>query len=340
MDGEAHSGEATAAAGFLSMLRCLGDGEARSGADLARQLGIGRAAVWKRVQALRARGVPVEGRTGLGYRLPWPVELLDAVQIGAALPAAARQRLGALRVLAEVDSTSSEARRAALPDMGCVLAECQRAGRGRRGRGWLSPPGLNLYVSCVKRFESGMAALSGLSLAVGVMLVQAVGDAGIEGVGLKWPNDLLGAPGSAAPGAKLGGILVELDGEVGGPCSAVIGIGLNLRLPPALRQAAGQAASDLAEFAGGQPPPRNRMAARLIARLIDGLARFEQHGFAAFADEYARHDLLRDRPVRVQMPREVLLGHGAGIDAGGALRLRTGDGVVVVDSAEVSVRGA
>ncbi len=119
----------------------------------------------------------------------------------------------------------------------------RHAGRGRRGREWLSPPGLNLYLSCLKRFESGFAALSGLSLAIGVIVLRALENLGIAGAGLKWPNDVLAAT-DGRPGGKLGGILVELSGEYQGPCAAIIGIGLNLRLTSALHEQAGQPACD------------------------------------------------------------------------------------------------
>jgi BirA family biotin operon repressor/biotin-[acetyl-CoA-carboxylase] ligase len=131
-----------------------------------------------------------------------------------------------LDVYWELDSTSSELQRrgANAPDLSVVTAETQTAGRGRRGRNWLSPPGLNLYLSCLKRFDAGFASLSGLSLATGVIVLRALHALGIDGARLKWPNDVLTESG------KLAGILVELSGEYQGPCAAVIGIGLNVRL--------------------------------------------------------------------------------------------------------------
>ncbi|HEX7112780.1 MAG TPA: biotin--[acetyl-CoA-carboxylase] ligase [Mizugakiibacter sp.] len=321
-----------------ALVALLAAGEPVSGAALAARLGVTRAAVWKQVEALRARGLPVEAQAGRGYALPHAVELLDAAAIRAALPAATRARLGALEAHWELDSTSSELlRRAAqgAPDLSFVLAETQSAGRGRRGRTWLSPPALNLYLSCLKRFEVGYAALSGLSLAVGVALMRALEDVGIADVGLKWPNDAL------ADGHKLAGILVELGGEFLGPCHAVIGIGVNLRLPPALRAQAGQPVTDLATLAGGAPPARNGFVAHLVARLVEALDAFAADGFAAFADAYAHHDLLRGRALRISGAQGAFDGIGEGIDARGALRVRRADGSVVgVDSAEVSVRAA
>lgn len=324
------------------LLAELAAGSPLSGVELAARAGVTRAAIWKQVQALRTRGVPIEASGAGGYHLPWPIQLLDATRIQAALPATVVKRLGALEVHWELDSTSSELlrRSATAPDLSMVLAEAQSAGRGRRGRAWLSPPGMNLYLSCLKRFDSGFAALAGLSLAIGVIVLRTLESMGIAGAGLKWPNDVLAATPGQAPG-KLAGILVELSGEYQGPCAAVIGIGLNLRLTEALRRQAGQPACDLATLAGGTPPDRNRTAAALIAALATGLAQFERDGFGAFADEYARHDLLRDRPLRLSGAGGERDGTGAGVDGRGALLLRLPDGELQrIDSADVTVRRA
>lgn len=326
----------------VQLLARLAAGEPLSGAGLAAQAGVTRAAIWKQVEALRARGVPIEARGAAGYRLPWPLQMLDANQIHAALPLPLARALGALEVHWELDSTSSELQRrgAAARDLSIVLAETQTAGRGRRGRQWLSPPGLNIYLSCLKRFEPGFAALSGLSLAIGVIVLRALDTFGIAGAALKWPNDVL-AIASGQSGGKLGGILVELSGEYQGPCAAIIGIGLNLRLTPALHAQAGQPACDLATLAGGTPPDRNRVAAALIAALVEGLRQFERDGFSAFLADYARHDLLRDQPLHLSGTMGAFDGIGAGVDAHGALQVRMVDGSVRrIDSADVTVRRA
>lgn len=324
----------------LQLLALLAPGEPVSGAALAAQAGVTRAAIWKQVEALRARGVPVEARGRAGYCLPWPVQMLDAARIRAALPSPWVRSLGMLEVHGELDSTSSELQRrlATAADLSMVLAESQTAGRGRRGRSWLSPPGLNLYLSCLKRFEPGFAALSGLSLAIGVMLLRALEELGVAGAGLKWPNDVLAAAGHGVPG-KLAGILVELSGEYQGPCAAVIGVGLNLRLTPALHRQAGQPACDLASLTAGALPDRNRVAAVLVAALAHGLCQFEREGFAAFVADYARHDLLRGQTLQVSGAPGRFEGIGAGVDARGALQVRMSDGSLRrIDSADVTVR--
>jgi BirA family biotin operon repressor/biotin-[acetyl-CoA-carboxylase] ligase len=322
---------------LAQLLSALATGEPVSGVGLAVQTGITRAAIWKQVEVLRARGVPIEAQGGAGYRLPWPLQMLDAAQISAALPSALAQKLGALEVHWELDSTSSELQRrgAGAADLSVLLAETQTAGRGRRGRPWLSPPGLNVYLSCLKRFDQGFAALSGLSLAIGVIVMRALESLGVDGAGLKWPNDVLTAEG------KLGGILVELSGEYQGPCAAIIGIGLNLRLTTALREQAGQPISDIAALTNDSPPDRNRVAATLIAALVHGLQLFERDGFASFASEYARHDMLHGQPLQLSGALGLFDGVGAGVDERGVLQVRLSDGNLrQVDSAEVTVRRA
>jgi len=158
------------------LLSALAAGEPISGAGLAAQTGITRAAIWKQIEVLRARGVPIAAQGAAGYCLPWPLQMLDVENIRGALPAELAQELGALEVHWELDSTSSELQRRGLDarDFSVLLAETQTAGRGRRGRPWLSPPGLNLYLSCLKRFDHGFAALGGLSLAVGVIVMRTL----------------------------------------------------------------------------------------------------------------------------------------------------------------------
>ena len=324
----------------LQLLGLLASGESLSGTALAAQAGVTRAAIWKQVEALRARGVPVEAHGRAGYRLPWPVQMLDALRIRAALPAPWARSLSALEVHGELDSTSSELQRrlATAPDLTMVLAESQTAGRGRRGRSWLSPPGLNLYLSCLKRFEPGYASLSGLSLAIGVMVLRALDELGVAGAGLKWPNDVLAGASDGARG-KLAGILVELNGEYQGPCAAIVGVGLNLRLTPALHRQAGQPACDLASLTMEAPPDRNLVAAALVAALAHGLYQFEHDGFAAFMADYARHDLLRGQVLQLSGALGKFDGIGAGVDARGALQVRMSDGSLRrIDSADVTVR--
>ncbi len=316
-----------------AVLAALHADRAVSGSELALRLGVTRAGVWKQMQSLRALGVPIRAVPGQGYCLTWPFEPLDAYAIRAALAARVRRRLGGLHVHWQVDSTSSELLRAAAagaPDLSVCLAETQTEGRGRRGRKWVSPLGANVYLSVLKRLDCSMGELSGLSLAAGVAVREALSTCGAVGIGLKWPNDVV------VGGGKLAGILVEAGGEFLGPCFAVIGIGVNLRLPETV--ATGQPAVDLAHLCGDALPPRNVLVAQLLARLVAALDDFAAAGFAAFAASYAAYDTLAGRAVRVHAANGVRDGIADGVDARGALRMRHGNDVAIYDSADVSVR--
>ncbi|MGH8121888.1 MAG: biotin--[acetyl-CoA-carboxylase] ligase [Rudaea sp.] len=318
-----------------TLLAALSADSAVSGSALAARLHVTRAAVWKQIEALRALGAPIVAAAGSGYRLAWPFDLLDAARIRGELDSAARARLHVLDVHWQIDSTNTQLLRSAdtgTHELEACFAEMQSAGRGRRGRAWQSPLGGNLYFSLLRRFEHGMGALAGLSLAVGVAVIDALNDCGVTEVGLKWPNDVL------AQGRKLAGVLVELGGEFLGPCHAVIGIGINLRLSAAARARIDQPAIDLATLMNGTPPSRNRLGGRLLARLIAVLDRFAAHGFTALHADYARHDLLCGRQIRVLSAGDECHGVAAGVDARGALILRRGRALAHYDSAEVSVR--
>jgi BirA family biotin operon repressor/biotin-[acetyl-CoA-carboxylase] ligase len=313
------------------LLERLGAGPT-SGAALARELGLTRAAIWKRVQNLRAAGVDIDAHPVRGYALRAPLELLSADAILAALPSAARAELAALHVEFETDSTQVQAQRTPPPAHGARvhLAERQTAGRGRRGRAWHSPLGANLYFSVARRFAGGFASLSGLSLAAGVAIAEALHATGATAVRLKWPNDLVAAD------RKLGGILIDLRGEAMGPCDAVIGVGLNVRMPPAA-DAIGQPWCDLASLGG--TVGRNALAATVLGHLLPALARFERDGLAPFAERWPALDALAGRAVRVHEGDHAHDGTALGIDATGALRVRHADGGIRHwHGGEVSVR--
>jgi BirA family biotin operon repressor/biotin-[acetyl-CoA-carboxylase] ligase len=322
--------------GRLELLKLLADGGLHSGEELAAALGISRAAVWKRLQQLGEWGIPMEATPGSGYRLASPLDLLDAAAIRARLPPAALGQLRHIEVHASLASTSD--RLLAVNDLpperfDACLAEFQIAGRGRRGRRWVAPFACGLCLSVNWSYRDAPATLGALSLAAGVAARRALGRLGFPQLALKWPNDIVHA------GGKLGGILIDLRGEAVGPAYIVVGIGINVRLPPSLREqlrAEGVEAIDLASL--GRVPPRSEAAAVLISELTAALAEFGARGMAAFADEWQDADALEGRPVAVLHGGERLEGLARGVDADGALMLET-DGVRRrILSGEVSVR--
>lgn len=316
------------------LLRILSDGRFHSGEALGKALGIGRAAVWKRLSALRASGFEVNSVPGRGYCLAESIELLDPEVIMGGLDAGVRAGLGPVEVHHELDSTNSELlrRAAALPSGAVCLAEAQSAGRGRRGRVWHSPCARNLYLSLLWRFPRGPEALAGLALVVGLAVRAALEDAGVRGGAVKWPNDVL------HQGAKLAGALIELSGEAGGASCVIIGIGINVSMPQALGTGVIDQTWTDATRAAGAPVSRNRLAAALLNRLYQKLLRFGERGLEPFLDEWRLHDALAGRPVTVQGVN-VVHGIARGVDADGAFLMEDETGSVSRWlSGDVSVR--
>jgi BirA family biotin operon repressor/biotin-[acetyl-CoA-carboxylase] ligase len=198
----------------------------------------------------------------------------------------------------------------------------------------VAPPGGALCLSLGWQFADMPADLSALSLVTGLCVAGALRSLGVDGVGLKWPNDLV------TPRGKLGGILIEMRAEAGGPVHLVIGIGVNVLLDDAARaavQAAGNVADDLRAHCD-PVPDRNEIVAAMLARLIPALGMFPRTGFAPHLPDWHERDALRDREVRVENAGEITRGMARGIDAHGALLVETPTGVRRFISGEVTVR--
>lgn len=286
----------------------------------------------------------------------------DAASLRAALPAAALGQLASLEVVAEIDSTNAELLRRPSPEAGCavLLADQQHAGRGSHGRRWASPPGANLYLSLSRRFGGPLPRLAGLSLAVGLAAAEALRSLGADAVALKWPNDLVvraadirNGDGAGADGLrKLGGVLVEVGtvepgtAEVNAAASprgvhrAVIGLGLNLRMPAEAAAAIDQPWTDLHALLGAAAPNRLRTAAAVIAALLEALAQFDAQGLAPFLPRYAALDALRGRSVLAQLPGGTREALALGVAEDGALRLRIDGDDMRLHAGDVRVRPA
>ena len=309
-----------------------------SGSTLARESGLTRAAVWKKIAALREAGVAIDAAPGQGYRLAQRLDLLDADAIRAALPAQARAWVAQLDVAWSLPSTNTALLAEQTPAAGCavLLAERQTGGRGRRGREWVSPLAAHVYLSVARRFDGGLARLGGLSLVAGVACCEALHVMGFPQVALKWPNDLVVA--GAGGVRKLGGVLVEGAGETAGAARAVIGIGLNVRMPAQAATSIEQAWIDLAGLSRA-PPTRNAVVAAVLAQLLPALDAFDSGGLSAFLQRYAALDALAGRAVRVQEATSTWDATALGVADDGALRVRDAAGDERhVHAGDVSVR--
>jgi BirA family biotin operon repressor/biotin-[acetyl-CoA-carboxylase] ligase len=317
----------------------LSDGQFHSGEDLAQALGVSRSAVWKAVKSLRELGATLHAVRNRGYRLAKSSEPLAAERIREKLSPGVRSRVRSLEVAWSVGSTNTALLSRPNPPNGSsevMLAEYQTAGRGRRGRVWLAPPGGAVCLSLSWTFKDVPAGLSALGLVIGVCELRALQRLGVTGAKLKWPNDL------QVDERKLGGILIELRAETDGPACVVIGIGLNVALgAPLLAQIAeaGNAATDLLT-AGLAEPLRNTVAATLLDSCIGGLLEFERDGLRPFLENWRDADALQGRMVDVKGGAgEVTHGLARGVDLHGALLVETPDqGLKKFVSGDVSVR--
>lgn len=321
----------------LDVLRLLENGQFHSGETIGRTLGITRGSVSNALAGVEDFGLALEKRHGRGYRLLTPVQWLSRDRIAGHLGTqAARFDITVLDRTGSTNSDLLEAAAQGAPSGTVRVAELQTGGRGRRGRDWHSGLGGALTFSLLWRFEQGAGFLSGLSLAVGIALLrtlrrQPAGHAGE--IRLKWPNDLLWRH------LKLAGILIELGGEVMGPTVAVIGVGINLRLPEAIKSRIDQPVVDLAKI--GIDADRNLLCADLLAELAAVLDRFSESGFGPLREEWNRAHAYQDKMVRLRMPdRSEIEGRIRGVAEDGALELKTGSAVRKFYGGEISLRPA
>jgi BirA family biotin operon repressor/biotin-[acetyl-CoA-carboxylase] ligase len=322
----------------FALVQRLASGDFVSGEILGADMGISRAAIWKQLQQLQEYGLDVESVKGRGYRIPGGLDLLDKAAIADELGPQGRACLTTLHLEPVLDSTNSWLLRrlaagTVTPGTAC-LAEQQSQGRGRRGRAWISPFGRNLYCSLGWEFEQGVAALEGLSLAVGVAAVSALGKLGLPGVSLKWPNDLLWH------GRKLGGVLLEITGDASGVCQVVIGVGLNVSMPEPLAATIDQPWVNLAEIAGdGSLPSRSRLAGVLLDEIILMLCQFQQQGFAPFHVQWEVCNAHAGQHVTMVTPSAQIGGRVLGVNSRGGLRLQVDNREQIFLGGEISLRG-
>lgn len=321
----------------------LSDRQCHSGEALAQQLGVTRSAVWKAIEVLRELGLTIQARTHHGYELADSPGALCSVTLGKEIDKLESALLPevVIEVAWSLESTNTALLEAPPPPLGqlkVLFAENQVGGRGRRGRRWNSRLGDSLCFSLALRFETLPADLSALPLVVGLSVRRVLRERGVAAQ-IKWPNDLVidrGADGLA----KLGGILLELRAEAGGPALVVIGVGLNLRLDAAQRAAIaseGGCATDL-RAEGAHVLDRNLLAAALIKELRVALARFSREGFVSSFKAWPEADALAGRGVAVEQGGVLLEGRATGIDTQGALQLRVADRIEQIHGGEVTVR--
>lgn len=316
-----------ATARVLEALRRAG-ARALSGEELSAQLGVSRAQIWKHVEALRGLGYGIDGAAGDGYRIVAAPDRLYAEEIQPRLHTRwLARRFEWLETTDSTNRVATELARGGAPHGTTVVAEGQTAGRGRLGRSFFSPPGLNLYSSTVLRpsLDTARAPTTILAAAVAVAdtIAHTVGDD--AAIAIKWPNDVL------LGGRKTSGILMEMGAEATQVRFLVLGIGINLNVsresfPDEFRALATSLSSHL-----GRPIDRVAFAARLYDTLEAVLDLHADGGFEALRPRFEARFHMRGRRVRVldgvgEAPAAVLECRAVGIDGDGALWIERDDG--------------
>ncbi|MGH8727314.1 MAG: biotin--[acetyl-CoA-carboxylase] ligase [Burkholderiales bacterium] len=314
----------------FSILRHLSDGEFHSGEAIAASLGVSRANIWYALKNVGQAGVALRRVRGRGYRLAGPIDWLDADQVAREL--GEESALFRIEILDTADSTNTRVLdRVNAPHGLVIAAEWQLAGRGRLGRPWHSALGDALTFSLLWRFPQGAGSLAGLSLAVSVAVVRALVRAKVSGLMLKWPNDILWRH------RKLAGILIEIAGDAVGPASAVIGIGINVKLSSTTKAQIDQAAGDLGQ--AGCTMKRSALLACVLSDLADVLRLFSVEGFGPFAPEWQRLHAYHEKRVTLKMPDgSAIAGKIAGAANDGSLMLETKSGMRRFYGGEISFR--
>ena len=210
------------------------------------------------------------------------------------------------------------------------LAEHQTQGRGRLGRAFVSPPSVNVYLSCRWHPNKTLRELAGLSLVVSVSILDTLHDLGVTDAKVKWPNDILWQQ------QKLAGVLVETANSKNQFPEVIIGIGLNVNMPEEILAQLGRPATSLKQILA-KPQDRNRVAGVLIKNLVRDLTRFTDHGFKAFKTTWMAHDALKDQTITVYNGTQTITGIASGVDDEGNLLLCHQDKIVAYAAGDVSL---
>ena len=320
------------------MLSILSDGKFHSGEMIAKHFNVSRVSVWQAISEAEKLGVEIFSVRGKGYSLSHSVQFIDEKKI--------KQSIGEMaswfniKVFDVIDSTNNFLMQEApkgYPHASCVATNIQTNGKGRRGRQWQSSLGENLTFSFLWRFTKGAAALSGLSLAVGVSLIRSLKKVNIDQALLKWPNDILIKDDEVYK--KLAGILIELQGDMDGQSAAIIGIGINLELSKNQIAKIDQPAIGINQCVE-EKINSNEFLGIIIKDLAEVLAKFESNGFEYFQDEWQSYDALQDQAVSLNLrDGENISGRAKGVNNSGALEVITeDDGIKTFSSGEITIR--
>ncbi len=313
------------------LINILNDGKYHSGNALGEKLNITRSAVWKFIKQLKSYGLPIDSIKAKGYCLKQPIILLDSNKIkkyiatsSRGLTAGSRNNPG-IKIFTSISSTidylktlSSRGLTAGSIPQIC-LAEQQTAGKGRLGRTWQSPFGLNIYLSCLWNFNKDISELSGLSLIVGLSVIKAL-EPYTKDLKIKWPNDIL------YEGKKLAGILVEINAETNGYSRAIISVGLNVNMQNITDR--WTSIIDIVK----KPLDRNKLTGEIIKQLFADLVNFD-------LSAWQKYDYLKNKKIKLIHGQKSISGIACGINDQGHLLLKDKNGnIAAYSSGDTSIQ--
>ncbi len=317
------------------ILHLLQDGKYHSANSISNKLDIHQSVVEQYLGKLDSFGVLTSAYKTNDLKLSENLDLLSPEIITNYLSDNSHALCCEIRVFQSLDSTNKYAREQAEARSNSglvVLAEQQTAGRGRRGKRWVSPFASNIYMSIVWDFFKGAESIQGLSLAIGVGVRRALMELYIKDVKLKWPNDIF------VNGKKLGGILVEIIGDPRGACTVIVGIGINVSMPESMRQEIDQDWIDISQVSGAFIS-RDQLSAKIIGNIFEVLKDFDDVGFSSYLSEWQRADFLKNKTCTINMSNDSISGTVLGVDNSGALRVKllSGEEKIFLGG-EISVR--
>ncbi len=319
---------------LFKIIDVLADGKFHSGEILANQFKVSRVSIWNAISEAEQFGIEIHSVRGKGYKLTHAVELLDESSIKRAIGEQANFfNIEVMDITTSTNSVMMQRASEGLPHASCIATNIQTAGKGRRGRKWVSELGENLTFSFLWRFNQGAAMLSGLSLVVGIALIRTFKQLGINQALLKWPNDVLIFHEKAYK--KLAGILIELQGDMDGQSLAVIGIGINLNISKKQIKKIDQPAIDLQTITQESMNPNN-LIALIIKELARVLSEFELNGFSSLKEEWVMSHAFHEKVISLTKGNgQNVIGKVIDISAEGSLILQTNQGQLNFSSGEV-----
>lgn len=298
-----------------------------SGEWIAQQIGLTRMAVNQHIDALADYGIEIYSVKGKGYKLASAIALVDEQKLINAID-------NRCFYFDEINSTNSFmlGHHEELKSGDLCITEYQSAGRGRRGRQWISPYAHHLYASMYWQFDQPPSKAMGLSLVIACAIVKALSQLNVSGLGLKWPNDIY------LDGKKLAGILIEMAPTQQDQTKLVIGFGINMNMSLSQGELIDQPWSDLSSL--NAVPDKTDLLICLHEQLKQDILTFDKYGLAPFVSQWAEYDLFANKPIKLIMTPNEIVGLCKGIDEQGAVLIETAQGTKAYIGGEISLRGA